>query len=144
MSCCLTCCTDTDCATHKEVREKEKWREQVLAGTTPTQLKAKEIRAKAIPKGRFKETDFNFLGDTVLVWDTHQYMDNPMWREDAIRKSKKRKLRQLNNELANSSAASSSANDGIHSSNAAVGRKMSRKKRFEQTMEMLYQKSLST
>lgn len=114
---------------HDELREKERWKEQVLAGTTPTQLKAKEIREKAIPKGRFRERDFCYLGDTLVLWDLKQYLANPAWRDDAVRKSKKRKMRQLNNEVGNAPMISSS-------------KRRNRRKRFQQKMEELYQKSL--
>ena len=132
-SACLACCDDSACSVHIEAREQAKWKDQVRAGTTPLQLQAKDKRSKKIPPGRFKESKIGYLGDTVVVWDLHQYMANPAWREDAYRKSKKRQARQLNHELGKSGNA---AGKPI--------RKKSRKQRFADTMEALYQKSLSS
>ena len=102
-----------------------------MAGTTPTQLLAKDKRSKAIPPGRSKEPGFSYLGDTVVLWDLYQYMANPAWREDALRKTKKRKTRQLNHEL---------SGDGTTVCNR---RKKSHRQRFDEVMETLYQKSQS-
>ena len=130
---CLTCCDDENCATHLEVKEQNQYREQVLAGTTPTQLMAKDKRSKAIPAGRSREPGFSYLGDSVMVWDLYQYMANPAWREDALRKTKKRKTRQLNHELSGETTS------------ATRGRaKKCRRERFADVMEALYQKSQSS
>lgn len=131
-SACLACCEDKTCVTHKEVRAHAQWKEQVLAGTTDLQLLAKEKRSKAIPVGRFKEQNFSYLGDTVVLWDLDQYFRNSAWREDAIRKSKKRRTRQLNHDLSTGVAATSKAPS-----------KKARRQRFHDTMEALFQKSLS-
>ena len=120
--------------THNEVREQAQWKEQVLAGTTPLQLMAKEKRSKAIPAGRFKERDFSYLGDTVVLWDLEQYLANPVWREDAIRKSKKRRTRQLNHDLSSAGAAT----NGVTS--RTPGKKC-RRQQFHDTMEALYKQS---
>lgn len=130
-SACLACCEDTTCVTHNEVREHAHWKEQVLAGTTPQQLIAKEKRSKAIPPGRFKEQDFSYLGDSVVLWDLDQFLGNPAWREDAIRKSKKRRTRQLNHDLSTGLATSKPAT------------KKNRRQRFHDTFEALFQQSLS-
>ena len=136
-SACLACCDDKTCVTHKEVREHAQWKEQVLAGTTPLQLLVKEKRSKAIPAGRFKEQDFSYLGDTVVLWDLDQYYANAAWREDAIRKSKKRRTRQLNHDLSTTGGLAAAV-----TSNKASNRK-TRRQRCHDIMEALYQKSLS-
>jgi len=132
---CLTCCSDTQCATHNETRENHLWKEHVLAGTTDTQKQAKEIRAKAIPPGRFKESNFSYMGDSVVLWDIQQYFSNDTWREDALRKSNKRKTRQFNHDCSSGRSAPSGA--------AASGKK-GRRQRFHDTMEALYLKSLKS
>lgn len=132
---CFTCCEDPHCASHAELREQNHYRDQVLAGNNPIQLLAKEKRAKAIPPGRSKEPGFSFLGDTVVIWDLCQYMAKKEWREDALRKTKKRKARQLNHEIGGETDQTSTA--------APRSGKMSRRERFEKTMDQLYQKSQS-
>ncbi|CAB9519582.1 expressed unknown protein [Seminavis robusta] len=130
---CLNCCDDNGCATHLEVREQAQWREQVLAGTTPLQVRAEELRNKAIPPGRFKESGFSYLGDSVVLWDLQQYLTNPTWKEEAVRKSNKRKTRQRNNDLATAAAVIPNGH-----------RKKNRRQRFQDVMDGLYQKSLSS
>lgn len=132
-SACVTCCDDKSCATHNEAREQSQWKEQVLSGSTPLQLRAKEKRSKAIPVGRFKERDFSYLGDSVVLWDLQQYLANPTWREDAIRKSKKRRTRQMNHDLSSSTTATT----------GNVPTRKCRRQRFEHTMEALLKQSLS-
>lgn len=113
----------------------------MLSGTTPLQIKVKELkRNKHIPMGRFREVDFSYLGDTVVVWDIKQYFSRPSWREDAIRKSTKRRLRQMNDDLV------ASTSSGAAGADAAIGQlstKKSRRQRFNETMETLLQKSVS-
>ena len=134
----MTCCSDNHCATHAEVREQAHWKEQVLAGTAPIQILANEKRLKAITPGRFKEGNFSYLGDTVVAWDLKQYFSNPAWRDDAIRKSKKRKTRQWNHDL---SATTITTTTMTSRATANAGRK-GRRRRFEDAMEDLYTKSL--
>jgi hypothetical protein len=69
---CFKCCTDISCSSHKQQRERATWKTQVLNGTTDIQLAAKEKRRKRLPKGRFKEPGFVYLGDTVVIWDIRQ------------------------------------------------------------------------
>ena len=68
MTACLACCDDDDCQSHKESREQAQWKEKVLAGMTDIQLRAKEKRSKSLKKGRFRESEFSYIGDTVVIW----------------------------------------------------------------------------
>jgi hypothetical protein len=103
----------------------------VLVGTTPLQRRAQDMRSKAIPSGRFKESGFSYLGDSVVLWDLQQYMANPAWRDEAVRKSKKRLERKRNHDLGSSVVGDAT-------------RKKGRRQSFQDTMERLYQQSLSS
>jgi hypothetical protein len=90
---CLACCVDMQCEVHKESRDLAKWREMVLAGTTSIQQKAKEKRSKLLRRGRFRESEFVYLGDTVMIWNIRDYRANPKWKDDALRKASRRNAR---------------------------------------------------
>ena len=128
-----------------------------MAGTTPLQLLVKEKRSKSIPVGRFKEQDFSYLGDTVVLWDLNQYFANPIWREDAIRKSKKRRMRQLNHDFlligttttggTTTSTRMTTTTTTSHTTTTTTttkspSTKKTRRQRCHDIMEALYQKSL--
>ena len=95
---CLKCCTDIQgCVVHKEQREQAIFRDQVLNGTTDVQRALQEKRSKLIVKGRFRESGFNYMGDTVIIWNLREYLANPKWKEEAIRKSSKRRRHRRSN-----------------------------------------------
>ena len=135
---CIKCCSDDSCLVHKEQRQQAKFREQVMSGTTPIQLEAKEKRSKVVnPTSTvakhkhaflFREKGFGYLGDTVIVWRLKEYLNNSKWKEDALRKSSKRKQQFQHQE---SSATTSCNKKGT-----------SRRKRCRQVLENLYQQSL--
>jgi hypothetical protein len=102
-----------------------------MSGTTPIQLAAKEKRSKVINTGKhsmFREKGFNYLGDTVVVWNLSEYLDNRKWKEDALRKANKR--RQQFQHTDESSPCKKKRYKGS-------GRKI-----FRTVMEDLYKKSL--
>jgi hypothetical protein len=61
-----------------------------LEGTTDVQQLAVAKRRALLRKSRFRETGFQYTGDTVVVWNVTDYYDNPKWREDARRRAKRR------------------------------------------------------
>ena len=116
---CVECCKDATCTWHVAQRAKQEWKQKVLTGTTPIQLHAKHLRASrilrratsqratnsassttAIPRIgtlSFHEPGFVYTGDTVVIWNLYEYHATPKWRDDAIRKSQRRK-QQLSQE----------------------------------------------
>ena len=93
-----------------------------MAGNTDVQRAAREQRGRLIPKGRFRETNFTYMGDTVVIWDLRQYMTTPKLKDEVLRKCHKRKAREV-------------------ASHTKVLR--NNRKRFHQVLEELYQHSLS-
>ena len=129
-TCCVQCCEDSDCQVHKKAKEQRHWREQVLAGTTEIQRFAAEKRRQKLA-GRWREPAFVYMGETIVLWDLRAYMKNLKWKEDAIRKSRRRLVTQLN--------------DGVHATSSVGGRMghlRNSRRRFARIMEELYQKTL--
>lgn len=120
-SVCIKCCTDENCAVHKEQRERTAWRELVMAGNTDLQRAARNRRGQLIPKGRFRETNFVYMRDTVVIWDLHQFMATPKLKEEVLRKCHKRKAREVDS--------------------TKVLR--NNRKRFHRVLEELYQQTLT-
>lgn len=135
-SACLACCKDEGCEAHRESREQAQWREKLLAGTTDIQLRAKEKRSKLIKKGRFREKEFAYIGDTVIIWNIHEYMANPKWKEDALRKASRRNARR-GCKQANSTKGAPTKSKRHMKSWVNI-----RREKFHRIMEGLYQKSL--
>ena len=133
-SACLACCTDEDCEAHRESREQAQWREKLLAGKTDIQLRAKAKRSKVINKGQFREKEFGYIGDTVIIWNIHEYMANPKWKDDALRKANRRNAR-VSGKANNSPKNKKKKTITKRRSNNPGGR-------FRRVMEDLYQSSL--
>mmetsp|Transcript_17882 Transcript_17882/g.21878 ORF Transcript_17882/g.21878 Transcript_17882/m.21878 type:complete len:180 (-) Transcript_17882:110-649(-) len=129
---CIKCCTDQNCEGHRDVREKE----AILEGRHPINKMADAKRALTIKPGAFHETAFQYLGETVLIWSLADYMSNPKWRDEAIRKSR-RNLESIRNEGIEGSLYCH--DKGV---NLKDQRKESRRKRFRRVMNELYEQSL--
>ena len=134
-SLCLKCCVDSACEVHKEQRAQALFREQVMAGTTAVQLQAKEKRAMQIHKKNttnrnrfFRESGFEYMGDTIVIFKLSDYLNEPKLKEEALRKSAKRKQMVIGREGS--------------SINQKKERKISRQRRCRQVMESLYQQTL--
>jgi len=133
LTACTQCCTDESCERHKRLREQALWKERVIAGTTMIQTHAREKRSKLLKPGRFREPGFVYQGDTVVIWSLREYMRNPKWRDDALRKSNRRKARATDGMATEELAKKLS-------SRPADGR--NRQQRFRQFMEEKYKASL--
>ena len=92
---CLACCEDMTCVPHKRPREQALFRAQVLEASTDIQRRAADLRARKIPdKRRFvREPSLAYTGDTIVIWNVREYLANPKWRDDAVRKSLRRQER---------------------------------------------------
>jgi hypothetical protein len=87
---CFSCCDDTSCEVHMKIKEQKAWKEKVLAGTTDVQKQAAQLRRNRLTPGTFREPLFQYVGDSIVLWNLRDYVKNPKWREEAIRKSKRR------------------------------------------------------
>jgi 23S rRNA maturation mini-RNase III len=86
---CVACCTDQGCEYHIKKRAATLFRNQVLSGTTDIHVLAEQLRSKRLPNKRFREPGLKYQGDTVVIWCLRQFMSNPKWREDVMRKRRK-------------------------------------------------------
>ena len=112
-------------------------------------------RAKTIKKGLFRDGAFRFLGETVQIWNLNEYLKNPKWRDEAIRKSRRYVQRGSLSTIHNSGNKRKRGGgvaivvDKTDKDTIANELKKSlpmgirgREKRFKAVMDNLYQKSL--
>ncbi|KAG7367781.1 hypothetical protein IV203_030524 [Nitzschia inconspicua] len=151
---CIKCCTDDSCISHTEQRQKAKWKEQVMTSTTPLQLKAQWKRSQLIHakqhhgggggggggpshhKRLIREPNFQYLGDTVVIWDIRQcFQQQPTVKDDILRKAHKRKL-LLSQDHHSQRQQHSTTKAGVSS----ILR--NNRKRFRTIMERLYRQSI--
>ena len=55
------------------------------------QKKAAQKRAHSIVDKAFREKNFVYVNQTILLWSLDEYLEHPKWREDAVRRAEKRK-----------------------------------------------------
>jgi hypothetical protein len=96
---------------------------------------ANEKRKLKIPPKRFKDTSFEYLGETILIWSLRDYLANEKWREDAIRRSKRNTEARETERLVHMKEFGGSGVPGTST------KKEGRRQRFQRVMEELYQKS---
>eukprot|EP00537_Pseudo-nitzschia_pungens_P005921 CAMPEP_0172358336 /NCGR_PEP_ID=MMETSP1060-20121228/2659_1 /TAXON_ID=37318 /ORGANISM="Pseudo-nitzschia pungens, Strain cf. cingulata" /LENGTH=1040 /DNA_ID=CAMNT_0013079501 /DNA_START=152 /DNA_END=3275 /DNA_ORIENTATION=- len=72
---CIRCCTDKTCVAHEEQRAKTRWKVDVTSGTTQIQQAAKTKRARKLVRGRFRESEFQYINDTVVLWDLRTVLE---------------------------------------------------------------------
>jgi len=117
-------------------------------------MAAQKRALKAVP-GAFHEPAIHYLGESVTIWSLRQYMANPKWRDDAVRRSKrnvellikesKRNL-ELNahNGKERSKRKRSMEDKQISDTNTQrIKKPINKRERFKSIMEELYQKSLN-
>ena len=163
---CVKCCTDPNCEPHKEARSNLKKQASILDGTDWISRTAAAKRASKVTPGTFYDTNIEYLGETVVIWDIKEYFNNVKWREDAIRRSRKREFVDLSSSVVEhgnrrrkkqvkkeegsdrEDGEGESATTAKEKSDAATitnkkATPMSRRKRFKSICEELYQQSLA-
>ena len=123
---CLHCCTSTECESHADSRAKQQYHANLLQGNTEIALRAKQVRSLTLLPGAFHESGFVSLKQTIKIWDLQEFLANPKWKEDAIRKSQKRKAREYE---------TTAASDG-------PPRLKNSRKRFHLLLDNLYKKNV--
>ena len=74
MFCLLQTDSDTcDSTPPKPITAAKKREIELLSGTHPVMLRAAELRKRALPKGSFVETAFQYVGETVRIWDFFKF-----------------------------------------------------------------------
>ena len=83
------------------------------------------------------EPAIRYLQESLVVWDCRQYLDNPKWREDAIRRSERNKrAREVFVAAGGSGSTKKEEEDG-----PKKRKKEGRKRRFQRIMNELYEAS---
>lgn len=88
---CVKCCTDHNCEPHREAREELRKKQSILDGTDAITMAAAKKRASKVAPGMFFDSNIEYFGETVVLWNVNEFMDNTKWREDAIRRSLRNK-----------------------------------------------------
>ena len=151
---CFKCCTDENCEGHRDQREMAKNKDSIMEGTNWINKLAAQKRALAVVPGAFREPAFHYLGETVLIWSLKDFMSNPKWRDDSIRRSRKnRECRDLKGCLGSTTRGKSckGMNDEDErldkkqvnpKPNELCGVKEIRSRRFKRVINDLYRDSL--
>jgi hypothetical protein len=96
-SACLICCDDLiNCEAHKKPRLQATFKAQVMEGSHFIQQEVARIRSLRIPPSsrrslHIREPNILYQGDTVVIWDIRAYARNSKWKDDATRRSLKRR-----------------------------------------------------
>ena len=94
----------------------------------------------AVTPGAFPgEPAFRYLQESLVVWDCRQYLDNPKWREDAIRRSERNKRAREVFVAAGGGSGSKKEEGGPKKRKKEEGRK----RRFQRIMNELYEASVA-
>ena len=100
---------------------------------------AAQKRSAKVAPGIFHDSDIQYFGETVVIWNLGDFMKVTKWREDAIRRSRRNEDNMV------SGCEKKKREDG--ESRNKVGLKeikcMGREKKFKSLCDQLYQKSLS-
>lgn len=89
-SACIQCCTDPTCEPHREAREALRKTQSILDGTDAITRMATQKRNSKVAKGAFKDSNIQYFGETVVIWNIREFMSVTKWREDAVRRSKRK------------------------------------------------------
>ena len=84
------------------------------------------------------EPAFRYLQESLVVWDCRRYLDNPKWREDAIRRSERNKRAR---EVFVAAGGSGSTKKEEEEDGPKKRKKEGRKRRFQRIMNELYEAS---
>jgi hypothetical protein len=121
---CVQCCNDPTCAPHSEAREQLKRKKAILDGTNVITELAKKKRASKVTPGLFHDTSIEYFGETAVLWNVGEFLENTKLREDAMRRCRRK---------------TATVQSKRESENKVGG---GRAKRFKYIHEQLYQKSL--
>jgi len=153
-SACLKCCTDDRCEGHREQRESAKEKDLIIEGKHYINRMAAHERARAIPPGKFHESSIKYTRETLTIWSLEQYMANPKWRDDAVRRSKRkaellakdRLNENLKKQIETKKKRSKESEESVTVTNCQSMKKVgqNRSQRFKAIMDNLYVKSLAS
>ncbi|KAK1738215.1 hypothetical protein QTG54_010884 [Skeletonema marinoi] len=155
-SACIQCCTNPTCEPHREARETLRKTQSILAGTDAITRMAARKRNSKVAKGAFKDANIQYFGETVVIWNVREFMSVTKWREDAVRRCK-RKLDSCGGDVVErrskkrgrKSIVGDDNNNNNNTADIAISlarnkpTKKSRRKKFAEVCQVLLQNSLN-
>eukprot|EP00574_Skeletonema_japonicum_P003233 CAMPEP_0201726328 /NCGR_PEP_ID=MMETSP0593-20130828/9384_1 /ASSEMBLY_ACC=CAM_ASM_000672 /TAXON_ID=267983 /ORGANISM="Skeletonema japonicum, Strain CCMP2506" /LENGTH=197 /DNA_ID=CAMNT_0048217801 /DNA_START=193 /DNA_END=786 /DNA_ORIENTATION=+ len=155
-SACIQCCTDPTCEPHHEAREALRKTQSILNGTDAITRMATAKRNSKVAKGAFKDANIQYFGETVVIWNVREFMSVTKWREDAVRRSKrkfdslvdegmrsKKRGRRSSNDHRDEDNNNNSKDEIVQSMENKKSTKKSRRKKFAEVCQVLLQNSLN-
>lgn len=136
-SACIQCCKDPKCEPHREAREALRKNKSILDGTDAITRMATKKRNSKVAKGSFHDDNIQYFGETVVIWNIREFMNVTKWREDAMRRSK-RKLDDSTGTIIGR-RKKQGRNDSHGTNNKP---KQLRRKKFSEVCQLLLQNSL--
>ena len=112
-------------------------------------------------KGAFKDSNIQYFGETVVIWNIREFMSVTKWREDAVRRSKrkllvdtsvggdvigKRSKKRGRNDSSADHCGGHNNNNGDEATTILTSKrpvKKSRRKKFAEVCQALLQNSLN-
>lgn len=83
--CCFRCCTDENCIVHRLRREQIKEEDALLKGETEISKAANMQRLLSVPPGTFREPSFEYIGETVVIWNFNRFFANRKMSEKCLK-----------------------------------------------------------
>jgi len=83
--CCFRCCTDENCTVHRLRREQIKEEDALLKGETEISKVANMQRLLSVPPGTFREPSFEYIGETVVIWNFNRFLANRKMSEKCLK-----------------------------------------------------------
>ena len=124
---CINCCNDEKCPAHQSGRLMRKQMTDLLEGNNEITKLAAEKRQNAVRNGIFHfEPALLYMQETLVCWSLQKYFENPKLRDDALRKSDRRRDQLVRSRKFRSKP------------------KLSRRKKFDMVLNSLYEKSLKS
>ncbi|MEM1010237.1 MAG: hypothetical protein AAGJ35_14680 [Myxococcota bacterium] len=81
-------------ASPEKKKDRDAFREAVLEGSTGIQQRAAQLRSQKTRPGAFREPNILYMNQTIEIWNLQRYLANPKLKEEAMRRSEKRRARE--------------------------------------------------
>ena len=111
---------------------------------------ATQKRNSKVAKGAFKDSNIQYFGETVVIWNIREFMSVTKWREDAVRRSKRKLGGSSVGDVIgkrkrgrNDSSSTDHCIDDNNNNTDERPMKKSRRKKFADVCQALLQKSLN-
>ena len=130
--------------------------QSILDGNDIITRMATQKRKCKVAKGAFHESNIQYFGETVVIWNIREFMNVTKWREDAIRRSKRKVMVDDNSSAGGVGVGRGKKRGRNNDDDSSVGvdaaitaitpaskkPKLSRKKKFTQVCQVLLENSL--